>query len=554
MAASSRKSKQADVLIVGAGASGLVAARHLAESGFDVVCLEQGPRVDPGEFWGDKPEWELMAQKRWHGNPNVRDLEADFPVNTSESDVPILMYNAVGGTTIVYGGHWQRFLPSDFRVRTLDGVGDDWPFAYEELQPFYEEMEAEIGVSGLAGDPAYPPTRAPPLPPLPIGKIGMKAAEGLNKLGWHWWPGPNAIPSKAYEGRNACVRRGVCVNGCPERAKASLDLTHLPFAERRGARVVSGARVREILVDDQGLAIGAVYIDRSGREREQRAQVVIVCCNAVGTARLLLMSKSARFPDGLANSSGLVGKNLMLHPFPKVVGHFDEPLESWLGPSGQTIQSLQFYETDASRGFVRGAKWAAFSSGGPLGHWAAHARGAFDETWGANFHRNIRKELGRTFEWHILVEDLPEEANRVTLDPELTDSDGLPAPKIFYRYSKNSLKLADFHIARATEAMQASGAAEIVVSPLVGDRPQSPNSGTHSATGHLMGTCRMGDDPSRSVVNRWGQAHDVPNLFIFDGSVFVTSSGFNPTGTICAVALRNVRRLIAERRNQQVAA
>ena len=235
MASVRRAADLADVLIIGAGASGSVAAKHLAENGFKVVCLEQGPKVDNGEFFGDKPEWELMSQKRWHPNPNVRDLENDYPINTKESDVNPLMYNAVGGSTILYAAHWQRFMPSDFRVKSLDGVADDWPFTYEDLEPFYDEMDLEMGTSGLNGDPAYPPGKAPPLPPMPIGRIGMKAAEGMNKLGWHWWPAPNAIPSKPYGGRNQCVRRGTCLTGCPERAKASTDHTHWPSALQHGA-------------------------------------------------------------------------------------------------------------------------------------------------------------------------------------------------------------------------------------------------------------------------------------------------------------------------------
>ena len=309
MVSVNKGSKVAEVLIVGAGPSGLVAAKHLTQSGFDVVCLEQGERVDHGSYWGDKPEFELMIQKRWHPNPNVRDLESDYPVNTSESDVPILMYNAVGGTSIVYGAHWQRFMPSDFRVQTLDGVADDWPFTYEDLAPYYDEMEAEIGVSGLGGDPALPAGKGPPLPALPIGRMGRKAAEGMNKLGWHWWPAPNSIASRSFEGRNPCALRGTCRNGCVEGAKATFDVTHLPAALKHGLRLVAGARVREILVNDQGLATGAVYIDRNGRERRQLARAVIVCCNGVGTPRLLLNSKSSLFPDGLANSSGLVGRN-----------------------------------------------------------------------------------------------------------------------------------------------------------------------------------------------------------------------------------------------------
>lgn len=534
--------KVADVLIIGAGASGSVAAKHLAASGFSVVCLEQGPRVDNGEFWGDKPEWELMSQKRWHPNPNVRDLESDYPVNTKESDVNPLMYSAVGGSTILWAAHWQRFMPSDFRVKTLDDVADDWPFTYEELAPFYEEMEREMGVSGLAGDPAYPSGQKYPLPPLPIGKIGMKAAEGMNRLGWHWWPGPNAIPSKDYEGRNACVRRGTCLTGCPEKAKASMDHTHWPSAVRDGAQLVTGARVREITMNKEGLATGAIYIDRNGREYEQRAKVVIVCANGVGTPRLLLNSKSALFPDGLANSSGLLGRNLMMHPYAAVSGTFDESLESWLGPAGQTIQSMQFYETDKRRGFVRGAKWQVMPSGGPLGMRAAYGGKALEESWGANLHKNTKRIFGRSFEWGIIAEDLPEESNRVVLDDSMTDSDGIPAPKIIYRNSENTHKMIDFHLERAKEAMSAAGAVSMSVTPLMRD-----------CGWHLMGTARMGTDPTKSVVDQWGRTHDIPNLYIYDGSVFVTSSGFNPTATITAIALRAVKHLISESRNQKVA-
>lgn len=539
---SQKPPKMADYLVIGAGASGSVAVKHLSEAGFNVVCLEQGGRVDNSEFWGNKTEWELMSQKRWHPNPNVRDLEQDYPVNTDESDVNPLMYSAVGGSTILYAAHWQRFMPSDFRVKTLDGVADDWPFTYEDLEPFYDEMDIEIGASALNGDPAYPPGKAAPLPPLPIGKIGMKAAEGMNKLGWHWWPAPNSIPSKPYDGRNQCVRWGTCLTGCPERAKASFDHTHWPKATAAGAVLITGARVREVTVDAQGLADGATYIDRTGRERHQKARHVIICANGIGTPRLLLLSKSERFPDGLANSSGLVGKNLMMHPYAAVTGHFEDNLESWLGPAGQTIQSMEFYETDKSRGFVRGAKWQVMPSGGPLGMRAAYGGKALEEAWGANLHRNTRKVFGRSFEWGIIAEDLPDEENRVLLDPELTDSDGIPAPKIVYKNSDNTKKLIDFHLARAREAMEAAGAVEIATTPLMRD-----------CGWHLMGTCRMGEDPATSVVNQYGQSHDVPNLYIYDGSVFVTSSGFNPTGTIAAIALRSVKHLISTKQKEVAA-
>lgn len=533
----------ADVLIIGAGASGSVAAKHLAETGFKVVCLEQGRKIDASEYTGDKPEWEVTAQKQWHPNPNVRDLESDYPIETSDSDVNPLMYNAVGGSTILYAAHWQRFVPSDFRVKSLDGIADDWPFTYEDLEPFYDQMDIEMGVSGLGGDPAYPPGKAPPLPPLPINKIGRKAAEGMNKLGWHWWPSPNSIPSRPYKGRNACVRRGTCLTGCPERAKASTDITHWPDAIAAGARLVSGARVSRIETNAEGLATGAVYIDRNGLERRQRALVVILSANGVGTPRLLLASSGQGFQNGLANSSGLVGTHLMMHPYAAVNGLFDEPLESWLGPSGQAIHSLQFVESDPSRGFLRGGKWQVMPSGGPLGLRAGYGGKAIEDAWGANLHRRTRQTFGRSFEWGIIAEDLPEVSNRVVLDPELKDADGIPAPKIIYKTSDNTRKLLEFHVARAREAMEASGANAISSTSLMRD-----------CGWHLMGTARMGTNPETSVVDQWCRSHDVRNLFIIDGSVFVTSSASNPTATITAVALRAIKNMSANRRSQEIAA
>lgn len=528
--------ERAEVLIIGAGASGAIAAKHLAEAGVRVVCLEQGGKVEPDEFYGDKPEWELMSQRRWHPNPNVRGLADDYPIDVSESDVNPLMYSAIGGSTIIYAAHWQRFMPSDFRVRSLDGVADDWPFKYEDLEPFYDLVDIEMGVSGLAGDPAYPPMAPPPLPPHPIGAVGRKAAQGMNELGWHWWPAPQSIPSRPYRGRSQCARRGTCMQGCPEGAKASVDLTHWPDALKAGARLISGARVRQITLGATGLADGAVYLDRKGVEHRQEADLVIVCGNGIGTPRLLQLSATAGHPDGLANSSGLVGRNLMMHPFAAVVGYFDEPLESWLGPAGQAIHSMQFYETDEKRGFLRGAKWNAMPTGGPLGMRSVFGGKPIEEAWGANLHKSTRKRLGRSFEWGIIAEDLPDLDNRVVLDADLTDSDDIPAPKVIYKSSENTARLIDFHLARAKEAMLASGAQKMSTTTLMRD-----------CGWHLMGTCRMGEDPKHSVTDQWGRTHDIPNLYIFDGSLFVTSSGFNPTATICAIALRCVAHMIENR-------
>ena len=544
-----RRGEEVDVLIVGAGPSGAVAAKELSGAGLSVVCLEQGHYPDATDFPGKSPAFELLSQKTWHPNPNVRDMPRDYPVNTEQSDINPLMFAAVGGSTTLYAGHWTPFLPSDFRVKSLDGIAEDWPFTYEELLPYLEEVEHAVGVSGLPGNPAYPPQRAFPTPPLPIGKAGMKAAEGMDKLGWHWWPGTNAIPSLAWNGLNPCVRTGTCMTGCPEGAKSTANITYWPHAIRQGARLVTGARVREIEVDDRGLATGAVYIDENGRERRQKARLVILCANGIGTPRLLLLSKSKRFPDGLANSSGMVGKRLMMHPFSAVMGVYEDPLDSWIGPFGQLIESFEFYETDEKRGFLRGAKWGAMPGGGPLGATSfvgsqifKGEQPAVEDLWGENLHQMVERRFGHSLVWGIIGEDLPEEANRVEIDPELTDTDGVPAPKLVYKVSQNSHDMLRFHVARLLEAVEAAGAIETNVVH------QVPDTGWH-----LIGTCTMGDDPKRSVVNQWGQAHDVPNLYVLDASTFPTSGGVNPTATIMTVALRQARRLAAERRNQEAA-
>ena len=472
----------------------------------------------------------------------MRRAPGDYPVDDSESDITALMWNGVGGGTVVYAAHWQRNLPSDFRVRTLDGVADDWPFSYEDLEPFYVRAERDWGVSGLAGDTAFPPGEGPPMAPVPLGRMGRRVAQAHNELGWHWWPGPNAIATRPYGNLNSCRQRATCLWGCMEGAKATVDRTYWPVAVGRGVTLITRARVKELLLGPGGLVRGALYLDADGDEHVQEATVTILCANGIGTPRLLLLSAGARHPDGLANSSGLVGKRLMMHPFGTVVGLFDEELDSWRGVWGQHIHSLEFYETDASRGFVRGAKWGLQPTGGPLSQTRAYPWGAENAIWGPTFHDQMGKRLGRSAMWGIIAEDLPEESNRVVLDPRRTDDYGIPAARIQYRMSENSRRMMHFHEARAKESLEAAGAYETVIAPFI------------RATGwHLLGTTKMGTDPSTSVVDQWGKAHDLENLYIYDGSVWPTSSGMNPTATIAATALRSVEHLIEARRGQRVA-
>jgi choline dehydrogenase-like flavoprotein len=530
-----RTQTRTNVLVIGAGASGAVVSKELAEVGFSVTCLEQGGWRNAGEYPGDKVEFELLVGRDWHANPNVRRRPEDYPCEISETEVEPVMFNAVGGSTIHFGAQWARMRPSDFRTRSLEGVGDDWPISYEELLPSYEAMDVGMNVSGIGGDPMYPPGAPPPLPPLSIGKIGRKAALGMNELGWHWWPAAHAIPSVATDTQAPCARRGTCMFGCPEGAKGSTDLTIWPKALAAGAKLVTGARVRDITTNGNGLATGALWIDRDGNEQRTEADVVVLAANGVGTPRLLLLS-------GLANSSGLVGKRLMLHPYMSVLGLYDENLESWLGPWGTPLLSLQFADTDESRGFRRGAQWDVMPIGGPLMTLARWDALPFPERWGPSVHELVAKTLGRAFDWGIGIEDLPSEENFVALDGELTDGDGIAAPRIRYRIDDDAKANLAWQLERAREAHEAAGAVETVVTDW-------------SQWGwHLLGTCRMGDDPATSVVDRFGRSHDVRNLYIVDGSVFVTSGPQPPTATIAANAHRCASHLIESASLQAVPA
>jgi len=513
-----------DVLIIGAGASGAAFAWSLAETRMRIVCLEQGGWIQQADYPTTRSDWEMDRFAGWGLSPNGRGRRDDYPINDDESPIKVSNFNAVGGSTILYAAHFPRMHPSDFRVKTLDGVADDWPIDYETLAPFYDQNAQMMGVAGLAGDPAYPP-KEPTLPPVPLGKLGETLARGFDRLGWHWWPSDSAIATREHAGRAPCINLGPCIMGCAQGAKGSTDVTYWPVAVREGVELRTHCRVREITVDANGLANGATYVDADGNEHHQPAEIVVVACNGVGTPRLLLNSKSDRFPDGLANSSGLVGRNLMFHPYAYVMGIFDEPLEGYKGPTGCSIISQEFYETDPSRGFQRGYSFEMVRGMGPVGT-ALFGMSSGRLPWGDGHHEAYERIWDRTAGMVIICEDLPEACNRVVLDPTLVDADGIPAPKIEYRLSENSQKMLDHAVARGTEVLEAAGAKET--------RAEAP---FVPAGWHLMGTARMGPDPSSSVVDRHGRCHDVKNLFVIDGSVFVTSGGVNPTNTLQAIAL-----------------
>lgn len=523
-----------DVLIIGAGASGAVVASSLAETRMKILCLEQGDWISSNDFPAHGRDWEARRYGDFDISPNRRMRDTDYPVNDDNSIMKVANFNGVGGSTILFTAHYPRMHPSDFRVRTLDGVAEDWPIDYWTLEPYFAENDRITGVAGLAGDPAYP-LHELTMPPVPLGKSGTRYARAMNQLGWHWWPSDISIATTDYNGRAKCINLGHCTPGCAQGAKASVDITYWPLALRARVELRTRCRVREITTDEHGMASGVIYYDPNGVERFQPAEMVILAANGIGTPRLLLNSASPRFPDGLANSSGLVGKNLMLHPWPQVAGYAEEELDGDRGP--QTVMwSKQFYESDPSRDFVRGYTLQFNRGTGPVNE-AITSMIAGRLPWGRDHHRIYRTLVYRRLQIGVACEDLPEEHNRVTLDPVLKDGHGIPAPKIDYTMSDNTRRMMEHGIARASEILSVAGAKDIRCSRTLLNSP-----------GHLLGTARMGIDPARSVVNEWGRCHDVKNLFVVDGSIWVTSGGVNPTSTIQALALYiadNIKKRLA---------
>lgn len=513
-----------DVAIVGAGASGLAVAWRLATRGLRVVVLEQGAVVDQRAAPSLDLDWERALQTRFNPDPNIRRLPADYPVNASDTPIRPATYTGVGGATLRWGAHFPRLRPSDFRVRTLDGVADDWPIAYADLDPSFALNDTMTGVSGLAGDPANPPRTPRPLPPLPLGAGPARLAAAFDRMGWHWWPSDAAICSAPSGGRGGCNNCGPCGLGCPRHARASADVVYGAPALAAGAEIRTGARALRIETDAAGAATAVRYA-RGGEHRTQPARQIVLAANGMGTARMMLASAGPAHPNGLGNRSGLVGRRLMHHPTAIVTGLFADRLDGHRGPFACAFYSQEFIETDRTRGFLRGYQLQALRGGGPvqtaLGGYMARIG------WGAAHHAAFRNSFARAVSLTITTEDLPDPANRVTLDPTMTDSDGLPAPALHYRVGENTQRMLEHGIATASQALRAAGAIDIAVNPLAA-----------AAGFHFLGTTRMGNDPATSVTDSLCRVHDAPGLLVVDGGVFVTAGAVNPTSTIQAIALR----------------
>ena len=525
-----------DVLVIGAGAAGAAFAWRLARAGVNVVCLERGQWPDPQAYATSFPDWETRRIRDWNPNPNVRNRPEDYPIADDTSPIKPILFNGVGGSTVLWSAHTPRFHPSDFRVRTLDGVGVDWPLTYWDLEKYYDINDRLMGVCGIAGDPANPPRSPRPTPPMPLGPAGARIAAAFDSLGWHWWPSDGAIISEDYDGRLGCNHCGPCELGCPRGAKASTDITYWPKAIAAGASVITGAAVSEITVARDGLATGAAWFDVHGVEHHTSADVVVIAASGIGTPRLLLHSGDR---DGLANSSGLVGRNLMLHPIAATTGVFAEPVASFAGNDAFCLMSQEFYETSPGRGFVRGYEVQVTRGQGPL----VTALGGFnlDVPWGPGHHERFEQLFGHVATMAITCEDLPRPDNRVELDAALTDRFGVPAPRMHYRLDANSEAMITHGLATSRAVLERAGCVQVLESRLV-----------DQAGFHLMGTCAMGADPSTSVVDHRCRTHDVANLLVIDSSVFATAAAVNPTPTIQAIALRAADLLLHERSEVRV--
>jgi choline dehydrogenase-like flavoprotein len=528
-------------VIVGSGASGAAAAWSLSRtSSTRIVCLEQGAITDAAHYPSTSVDWELSRFGAYSSHPGTRNSAADYPIDDTASPISIANFNGFGGSTILYSAHFPRFHPSDFRTRSLDGVGDDWPLTYAELEPFFNENERMMGVAGLVGDPAYPDYESL-LPPVPLGDMGRAVAEGFNRLGWHWWPSYSAINTRRHGNRPGCINLGPCNTGCAQGAKGSVDRTYWPLAQQNGVEVRTQCRVREVTLDGRGRANGVLYIDAQGNECRIDARVVVLAASGIGTPRLLLNSTSTAFPNGLLNEQGLVGRNLMLHPLAYVEGTFEQDLRSSIGPHGCCILSQEFYESSPERDFLRGYTMHVLRGAPPV---ETAVSGYFMRriALGPGHHRQFARQFNHTAGIAVITEDLPEPHNRVELDHAHCDASGMPGVKVSYALAENTKRMLKHGIEMSKQVLEAAGA------------KVSASFAPVKHTGwHLMGTARMGDDPRRSVVNRFGQAHAVKNLFIVDSSIFVTSGAVNPVATAQALTLmacdhlrRNLDTLVNE--------
>lgn len=533
-----------DVVIVGSGAGGGIAARTLASRGRKVALIEKGrnpyPTLGQSELRGSLFGNDEIRLRRYYGfqDPFIeprtfRDDPAKDPQTVDVQGLGV----TVGGGTVQYDADCPRLTTVDMTMLSTFGPVEgadvvDWPFDYSELVPFYDEVEKIIGVQGLAGaDPSAEPRSDYPMPPGFPSKAGLVLSAGAKSLGYHPHPMPMAINSIFYRGRPACVNCGFCGMGCPVNAKGSSAVTAVHDALRTGnCTLLTECCVTEVLVEPSGArATGVKYLDAKGAEQTLTASQVVVAANAIETPRLLLASTSSAHPDGLGNQSGLVGRHLMFHVIFASVGVFDEEIRSYRGRP--ITHAMGDFTTSA--GMVGGLRGGYVELGGSI----------HPVEVGVSFPIPLHKSLmtGNVYRNRIATasmigEDVPVADNRVELDPKVRDVYGRPAPRITYKRHPHDQSLVDTYMPKLEEIARAAGAKSTI------NYDFAKGYGVPS-TKHLMGTTRMGTDPASSVTDPYGRLHTVDNVWIADGGIWPTSASFNPTLTQQALALRTALQI-----------
>lgn len=532
---------EVDVVVIGSGAAGGSVAWELVNAGVNVLVLEAGPHRTEKDFTHDDTRIFLQGEQL----NNLTKIPQTFRPNAkakaelaSPTDplAGLLYARTVGGSSLHWTANFWRLHPLDFNERTtwgeIPGSGFvDWPITYADLEPWYARAERVLGVSGdHTKNPFEGPRSGPyPLPPIPVKSSGVLFEKGARKLGLHPFPAPMAILSRRYGNRIPCQNCGACLGfGCEYGSKGGSMAVTLRQAVASGrCEVRANAYVRKIEVNAAGRATGVVYFDASGKEVFQRAKCVVLSANGSETPRLLLNSKSARFPQGLANSSGMVGKHLMFNTYVEANGVFDEPLNEYKGPM-VTRALWDHYAADPKRGFYGGGGLdARYGVVSPM-MGTTMVVNPKQAQWGAAYARALHKNFSRFMVVSSHGTSIPMPTNTIDIDPTIKDAWGVPSIRATYTDHPDDLKFARFQQELGRQIMEAAGARETWNSPVV------------SATGalHLLGTARMGKRADSSVVNEHNRSHDVRNLFIVDGSSLVTSTRGQPTGTIFALGFR----------------
>ena len=509
MAAKFELSDDSVVVVIGTGAGGGTLANELAQKGVKVVALEAGGRHLPKDYLND--EWASFGQLAW---TDMRTTSGSWRVARDFPNLPAWIVKAVGGSTTHWAGASLRFQPHEWKARTtygdLEGANLlDWPVDGEEMAPWYDKAEAKMGVTRTNGIPGLP------------GNNNFKVMKaGADKLGYReCHTGRMAINSQPRDGRAACHQVGFCFQGCKFGAKWSTAYTEIPSGEATGnLEVREHAHVLTIEHDNSGRVTGVVYADQDGALHKQNARVVAVAGNSIESPRLLLNSETTMFPDGLANSSGQVGRNYMRHMTGSVYAIFEEPVRMWRGTTMAGIISDEA-RNDPSRGFVGGYEMETLSIGLPF-------MAAFLDpgAWGRSFTSALDGYENMAGMW-LVGEDMPRETNRVTVNADVKDAHGMATPNVHFDDHPNDIAMRQHAYVQGTAVYEAVGATRTFPTP--------PYPSTHN-----LGTNRMSERPEDGVVNRWGRAHDVPNLYISDGSQFTTGAAENPTLTIVALAIR----------------